>query len=831
MRRFRWLHISDLRFAGSEVLEPLRPHLGSADLPELKRAFLSDLARLHKRCGPWDLVILAGHLFAVQSIAADDTSASSSPYAYQRVGEWIDELWPQLYRLGSRRPSLLLVPGRLDDPQQFGFLQNGSLPPRLTSRPQCGRDPRDFRASLEVDGLRIGVVGLTWLSPDERQLREMLDGDPGGWACEQDLRILITGDHQWRSVHGDFFPPSYQEARFDLHLCSGHVTTSQLYWRSDDLQTLVVPGRSLAYACAPKESKLTGGYIAGEITVAEHARAVRLWPRQGGRKGFFNNVTFEAVNPLAYGVPFEQLADEGTAPLPMAPSAPAASLDLLTVVIQALGLTRCGDAQDGAVAARLPELALALPQRETTLALLDETQDEVAAAELAERLLASVPPGGPPPLIVYQGAARPALHGALLLDERDVASVRDAKVPRRELARLLWQRASLERLSPYRSYGVVTEAGMFYGRTTELQEITATLGGHALLLVGPRRVGKSSLLSRAYAQLRAAGCRAVYLVIRQTFASPLELIEELIFKAKLDCPVPVDSGQDYRQQAAALTRFIRKHLAGATLLLDEADVFLYRDRQHGGAVAEELRALVLEGTCGVVLAGYGTLYQATLAQSEVVYNLGKVIFLGPLASAPAHALATAPMERIGCGWQDPALTAQVTAAVGAYPHLIQEACGRLLLRLRGARSPLINQEDVTEVLGRWKAETESSTLREMLIESIEVNLSGPAQAAVWLLAAEGEGFGLADVSTALQRAGFPEVQDRQALDIAHALRICGVCQRQGDRYSFVIPLLREAVRELDIPYRLGLLVERWRSLAAEERERFDFWGGNGSRKY
>lgn len=372
---------------------------------------------------------------------------------------------------------------------------------------------------------------------------------------------------------------------------------------------------------------------------------------------------------------------------------------------------------------------------------------------------------------------------------------------------------------------------MFFGRESELGEIASAAQGQALLVVGPRRVGKSSLLSRAFTTLRGQQRRAVYVVIRQTFTSAAELVDELITKAQLGCASPVDPAESYGRQAAAMTRFIRQYLAGAVLLFDEADVFLERDRERGGAMAEELRALVQEGTCMVVLAGYGTLYQATMSQSEVAYNLGKALVLGPLSAAAARELATAPMRRMGCDWETPELTEQALEAVGAYPHLIQETCSRLLLRLRGRRSARINQEDVAEVLGGWKAESESNTLRDMLIESVEVNLSGPAQAAIWRLASSVREFSPLDLAETLTQAGFTDLDDRQLQNITYALRISGTCQRKADRYRFAIPLLREAVADLQVDYRIGQLVERWRSLEPAARASFDFWGGNGSRRY
>lgn len=159
---------------------------------------------------------------------------------------------------------------------------------------------------------------------------------------------------------------------------------------------------------------------------------------------------------------------------------------------------------------------------------------------------------------------------------------------------------------------------------------------------------------------------------------------------------------------------------------------------------------------------------------------------------------------------------------------MQEACARLLTRLRGSRAPVLNQSDLQAVLGTWKPPNASGTLRDMLVEHAETNLCGAAQAAIWLLA-ERSTFSLEELDQVLRDGGFTDMDTGQLGEVAQALRVSGVCEADGDRYRFAIPLLKSAVADLNIRHRVERLAIDWRSKTPASKARFDFWGGNGNR--
>src|SRR5262249_54959582 len=108
MSTLRWLHLTDL-------------HLGMADQrwlwPNVREAFFSDLAQLHGRSGPLDLVLFTG-----------DLTQTGKPEEFGKLEDFLGAFWDQLAALGSH-PQLLAVPGNHDlvrpsaDDARVGLLQ------------------------------------------------------------------------------------------------------------------------------------------------------------------------------------------------------------------------------------------------------------------------------------------------------------------------------------------------------------------------------------------------------------------------------------------------------------------------------------------------------------------------------------------------------------------------------------------------------------------------------------------------------------------------------------------------------------------------------------
>lgn len=229
-----WLHLTDLH-VGMQSSRWLWPNVLST--------VFDDLARLHDLCGPWDLVLFTG-----------DLTQRGSPAEFDELDRTFDRLWRHLERLGSR-PRLVAVPGNHDlqrprfryDPIPLALSQwhqhrelrdhimstedNAYLAELrryfapysewTTRSPWFVREgvnggvmPGDLAASLSLNGIELGIVGLnsTFLQLTGDDYNERLDVHP--------RQLVVCGDYapEWLHRHHinllmTHHPPEWLEPR------------------------------------------------------------------------------------------------------------------------------------------------------------------------------------------------------------------------------------------------------------------------------------------------------------------------------------------------------------------------------------------------------------------------------------------------------------------------------------------------------------------------------------------------------------------------------------------------------------------------------------------
>jgi formylglycine-generating enzyme required for sulfatase activity len=316
---FSWLHLTDL-------------HQGIATQdwlwPNVRSAFLDDLARVHEHAGPWDVVFFTG-----------DLTQKGTTKEFEQLDETLTQVWERLEQLGGR-PPLLAVPGNHDlvrpkllgpvhklrnwgtnpdadeelwmDPESEArraiaamfapyqaWWSRQTVPEGWTRR--SGILPGDWSVSIPHGDLRIGVIGLNSsyvqvskgdfkgkLHLDVRQLHAACDGDGPKWAESHDIAFLLTH-------HGpDWLGPDGREhlraeidvpGRFLAHLY-GHMHEQRQYAIAEGGAQLRRrwQGPSL-FGLEWIEGKLARvhGYTAGRAEFGQDSQSnwarVRLWPR------------------------------------------------------------------------------------------------------------------------------------------------------------------------------------------------------------------------------------------------------------------------------------------------------------------------------------------------------------------------------------------------------------------------------------------------------------------------------------------------------------------------------------------------------------------------
>lgn len=229
-----WLHLTDLH-AGMQGTRWLWPNV-------LATVF-DDLGRLHDLCGPWDLVFFTG-----------DLTQRGSAEEFAELDRTFERLWRRFEQLGSR-PRLIAVPGNHDlqrpknwyDPVPLALSrwhEHRELRDHVVSTPdnqyivelrRCfaaytewaarapwfvrdgvslGLMPGDLAASLSLNGIELGVVGLnsTFLQLTGADYSERLDVHP--------RQLEVCGDYapEWLQRHHinllmTHHPPEWLEPR------------------------------------------------------------------------------------------------------------------------------------------------------------------------------------------------------------------------------------------------------------------------------------------------------------------------------------------------------------------------------------------------------------------------------------------------------------------------------------------------------------------------------------------------------------------------------------------------------------------------------------------
>ncbi|WP_437910943.1 AAA family ATPase [Sorangium sp. So ce327] len=455
------------------------------------------------------------------------------------------------------------------------------------------------------------------------------------------------------------------------------------------------------------------------------------------------------------------------------------------------------------LAARLPYPA---PLRDHTVALVSLDLDLARRAEpahLRAAFEAALQGAGqrfelPFVLLARDDVARdllPADLDSLHLGERELKALLFARNPQHTFAGLLHAR-HLVALSPYATAGEVKDEQMFFGRVALLKELLlASSIQH--IVIGPRRVGKTSLLKRLLRELPARRPD-----VEAVFVDLLGVADHARAARALARALRIDAPRD-QDPETALADLLRARFQDSgkrgVVLLDEADGLIQADAARGFPLLAAMRTLQAEEVCSFVLAGYLFLYRESLNQRSPLYNFATVRLLGPLEREAARDLALKPMQRLGVAYADPELPAQIAEKTGGYPSFVQVLCDAALDVLRDAGSGDLVLSAEHLALAEQKV---GISLRDIF----RSNAGDAAQLLVHRLL-DRDDFSAADAEQALTSAlgrAVPAATVDQALQ---ELRLFGFLVEQDDRFSFAIPLLRDTLRAGDPAREAEQLVE------------------------
>ncbi len=356
------------------------------------------------------------------------------------------------------------------------------------------------------------------------------------------------------------------------------------------------------------------------------------------------------------------------------------------------------------------------------------------------------------------------------------------------------EQVDLTVVSPFVTEGPVS-ASMFFGREGDIKEILYRLERGSVALLGPRRIGKTSIVQRVLASQRAAGHPLIYMDC-QAVTTPRDLLSMLADQYLNQ------KTYDTEEPSAALRRMLgdlKTMYAGRKLylVLDEIDLFL--TQPDSAVLMRVFRAAAAEGTADFLLCGERTLERRISESDSPLSNFCHPIRVQFLPPRDAAKLISEPLEQMEIRWADKdASLERIIDFTGGHPNLIQRVCSALIERLNEERGRIIQPDMVEEVLLGPQLEEYLDTLwgsSTYLEKIITLSIEG------------GESLTAQDVKRRLEQYEV-EASLSNVVSALDDLCLFGLLKRQGTRHTFRVESFPVMVREaLDISEAIELYKE------------------------
>lgn len=356
------------------------------------------------------------------------------------------------------------------------------------------------------------------------------------------------------------------------------------------------------------------------------------------------------------------------------------------------------------------------------------------------------------------------------------------------------EQVDLTVVSPFVTEGPVS-ASMFFGREGDIKEILSRLERGSVALLGPRRIGKTSIVQRVLASQRAAGHPLIYMDC-QAVTTPRDLLGMLADQYLNQ------KTYDTEEPAAALRRMLgdlKTMYAGRKLylVLDEIDLLL--SQPDAAVLMRVFRAAAAEGMADFLLCGERTLERKINESDSPLSNFCHPIRVQFLPPRDAAKLISEPLEQMEIRWADKeASLERIIDFTGGHPNLIQRVCSALIERLNEERSRTIQPDMIEEVLLGPQLEEYLDTLwgSSTYLEKI-----------ITLAIEGGESLTAQDVKRRLEQYEL-EASLSNVVSALDDLCLFGLLKRQGTRHTFRIESFPVMVREaLDVAEAIELYKE------------------------
>lgn len=268
--------------------------------------------------------------------------------------------------------------------------------------------------------------------------------------------------------------------------------------------------------------------------------------------------------------------------------------------------------------------------------------------------------------------------------------------------------------NPYSLRPVTGES--FYGRRVELRNLIDNLRnvrpGEAVLLWGPRRIGKTSLLKEfqqrvmnsedyilAFVDMQRLSGRSITMFLRDIMKEIARAVDDPRIKPPNLSRMKRDPLGYFRGFIENVPALQDKYLV---IILDEFQLLsnLKDDKVTLADINRYFRSLIQHrGGLSIIFSGGGVL-DHLLKQPEASFMLevARHQKVGSLETTAARDLIVRPARRIQ---YDDDVVQDLLDLTDGHPYYLQWICGELILRADRAQRPFIDQTHLQEILTEW----------------------------------------------------------------------------------------------------------------------------------
>ncbi len=295
-------------------------------------------------------------------------------------------------------------------------------------------------------------------------------------------------------------------------------------------------------------------------------------------------------------------------------------------------------------------------------------------------------------------------YNTLVFDESDLKDIILSASPNAVFFKKVTAQANIISLSPFRLAGPVRE--VFYGRQKERQEIINSITyGDAknYAVIGPRRIGKTSLLFRVKDEIDACnGFKTLYFDCTPFEGNTTNLSKAILEELGIGA-VQVNFGD----LVNIIIQWCQKNKNTLVLFLDEIDEIINADARNNYTFFKFIRALIndtqkadIPYKVKVLIAGYWEVYFHMRKMREApLFNIFERLELSSLDRESAFSLVKEPLQYI---FEIETRAVQtILEKTGCYPNFIQYCCQKSLEDTVKHNHPSISEDAIKRVITGW----------------------------------------------------------------------------------------------------------------------------------